>query len=86
MLVDANGKGNILNYGSNGCKRITLSFMAAEINALILGFYFAYVVPDMLRDILGRLLSTESHVDSRTVFEVVEKMAQIRSGASKLIY
>ena len=73
LLVDDTGRCNVLHYGSNRCRRIARSVMAAEIQALILGFDYAYLIKDQLDEILGRDVKIEAVVDSKTTFNVVAK-------------
>lgn len=47
--------------------------MASELHALILGFHHAYVLADLLGDVLKRKVQIEAIVDSLTVFEFVSK-------------
>lgn len=76
MLVDDEGNCNIVHYGSNRCKRVARSVMAAEIQALVLGFDYAYVVKDLIEEILGRTIMLDAMVDSKTVFDVIAKDAK----------
>ena len=73
MLVDDKQRCNVLHYGSNKCQRIARSVMAAEIQALMLGFDYAFYVRDLLEEILGRSFKIEAMIDSKTVFNVVAK-------------
>lgn len=50
--------------------------MESEIQALVLGFDFAYLFKDRIEEILGRSIRLESMVDSETVFNVVAKVGQ----------
>lgn len=56
LLVDKFGVSNIIHYASNRFKRETRSVLAAEVHALVIDFYNAYVLRDMTHDILGRAL------------------------------
>ena len=47
--------------------------MVAELHALIWGFDNAYIVQDIVSEILGRKIEIDAYVDSRTVFNVVAK-------------
>lgn len=40
QILDEEGTSNIFHYGSNSFKFIEMSVMAAEVQALVLGFYF----------------------------------------------
>ena len=75
-MVDDKGRCNILHYGSNKCKRIARSVMAAEVIALVLGYDVAFVVKDLVEEILGREVKLEVMIDSRTVFNVIAKDGQ----------
>ena len=76
LLVDGSNKCNILHYGSNRCKRVCRSVMAAELHALTLGFDYAIIIREMLNEILGRMLKIEAMIDSKTVFNVIAKDSQ----------
>lgn len=76
MMVDSDDNCNIVHYGSNRCKRVARSVMAAEIQALVLGFDYAFVVKDLIEEILGHHISLDALIDSRTVFNVIAKDAQ----------
>lgn len=73
MMVDDDNNSNIIHYGSNRCSRIARSVMAAELHALTLGFDYAFVIKDLLEDILGRKIKIEALIDSKTVFNVITK-------------
>ena len=73
LMADKNGNCNVLHYGSNKCQRVARSVMAAEIQALTLGFDYAFIVKDLVDEILGRQLRIEAMIDSKTVFNVVAK-------------
>ncbi len=75
LLVDKFNNCNILHYGSNRCKRVTRSVMAAEIHALIYGFDSAYITKSMMEEILNREIDIEAYVDSRTTFNVIARSA-----------
>lgn len=47
--------------------------LAAEVHALVLAFDMAYVIQDMLHEILGRKIEIDAYVDSKTLFDVVAK-------------
>ena len=73
LMVDGNGNCNIVHYGSNRCQRVARSVMAAELQALVLGFDYAFVIKDLVEEILGRHVKVEVMVDSKTTFNVVAK-------------
>lgn len=73
VLADKFGSANIIHYGSSRCRRVTRSVMAAEIHGLIYGFDNAYVVGEMLHEILEKKIPINGYVDSRTLFNVVAK-------------
>lgn len=47
--------------------------MAAEIQALVLGFDYAYLVKDLLHEILGTKIKFEAMIDIKTGFNFVAK-------------
>ena len=75
-MIDKHNACNIIHYASNRCKRVCRSVMAAEVHALILGFDYAYLIQNMLHEILGWTMEIEGITDSKTVFNVVAKEAQ----------
>lgn len=72
-MVDANGRCNEINFGSNRCKRVTCSVLASEFHYIIVGFDFAYILRNLMSDMLGREVEVETLVDSKTVFEIISK-------------
>lgn len=76
LMVDDGGDCNILHYGSNKCKRVVRSVMAAEVIALVLGFDYSYIVLNLVEEIMGRKVSLEAMIDSRTVFNIVANDAK----------
>lgn len=53
LFADKNLKCNIVHYGSNIFKRISRSVMEAEIQALVLGFDFSFLIKDLVQELLG---------------------------------
>lgn len=76
LVADRKNNCNILYYGSNKCKRIARYVMAAEIQAFVLGFDYAYAVKNFVKEIIGRTIQLEAMIDSKTVFNVIEKDGQ----------
>ena len=72
-LVDGNTNANILHYGSQRCRRVTRSAMAAEILSLGYGFDQAIFARSILEELLGRSIKLHALIDSRTVFNTVTK-------------
>lgn len=52
---------------------MTVSIMASEIHALVLGFDFSYIICDLVREILGNAVPLEAFVDSKSAFYIVSK-------------
>lgn len=73
LLIDASGTANVIYFGSNMCQRIARSVMEAEVQALVLGFDYAFYVKDHVDALLGRRLDLEAMNDSRSVFNVIAK-------------
>lgn len=65
LMVDDDSWCNIIHFGSNKCKRIARSVMAAEIHSLALVFYMAYAVRDLVEEKLGRHVPMEAMVYSK---------------------
>lgn len=72
-LVDGQGKANIVHYGPNRFKRISRKVMAAEVHGLVLSFDYAYILRDLVSEIIGGKVTIEAFVDSKTLFNVVAK-------------
>lgn len=86
LLEDKDGRAKSVHYGSGRCKRVMKSVMESEIHSLITGFDNASEVKQMLKEITGILAPIEAYIDSRTVFDVVEKRDEIRKSACKQTY
>lgn len=67
VATDDSDNYNILHYGSSRCRRVARSVMAAELLALVYGFDQAFLVKKCLSDILGRNISMDAFIDSRTL-------------------
>lgn len=76
LMVDKHDACNIVDFGSNRCKHVARSVMAAELFSFVLGFDYAFVVQDLLMDMTGRHFPLEALVDSKTVFDIVAKQSQ----------
>lgn len=48
--------------------------MATEVHGLVLGFDFAFLVPYLLEEVVGRAVMIKAYVDSQTRFKVVAKV------------
>lgn len=64
-----------MHYGSNKSKRVARSVLAAEVHGLVLGFDYAFVLWEMLTELLDRDVKIEALVDSNTLFDVISKDA-----------
>jgi hypothetical protein len=87
-LADDGGNANIVHYGSQRCKRVTRSVMAAELHALSYGFDQAFVAHHVAEEIFAKQIPLDAYIDSRTVFNTVtrctgtlEKRLQIDASA-----
>lgn len=63
----------MIHHGSKRCKRVTRSVMSSELHALILGFDYAFIIRNLLEEILGRKVRLDAYVDIKTVFDVISK-------------
>lgn len=70
------GACNIGHHGSNKCKRLARSAMSAKVQALILGFYFAFLIRNLAQEIMGKTRCFETMIYSNTVLNIVAKDAQ----------
>lgn len=73
MMADKDNHCNIVHYGSNKGQRMAMSVMAAEVQAVILGFDYAFLIKTMIKEILGRTLVIEAIIDKKTVFNIIAK-------------
>lgn len=78
LMADAEGRWIEIHYGTNKCKRIARSVMAAEVQILMHVFVHAYFVRDLLEELIGLPLALEAKLDSKKVFNVVPKDGQQR--------
>lgn len=71
LLVDQSKACKIIYYGSNKCKRVARSVVAAVVQALVLGLDYSYLVRNLAEELIGRSLPVEAMIYSRTVPNVV---------------
>lgn len=71
MKRDKHGVSNIIHYASERCKRVTRSVMASEVHVLLLGFDNSF---EMLEEILCSKVQLKPYLDSKNVFDVIEKV------------
>ena len=76
VLADDSDNANIIHYGSSQCKRVTRSVMATELIALVHVFDIAYLVRQMLQEMLTKKAPIDGYVDSRTVSNVAAKESE----------
>lgn len=72
-MVDHHEKANEVHYASCRFRRVSRSVMAAEIYAVVTGYDFAFVIADMLHEIIGRTPVIQALVERRTLLDVVAK-------------
>lgn len=80
LMVDEAGRAIIIHYGSNKSKRIARSVLAAELHARTLGLDYAFVVKALIEEILGRAITVEALIYSKTIFNVIAKDASTQEG------
>lgn len=73
FMVDKHIRCNILHYGSKRCQRITRSVMAANVQGLILGFDFSFLIKSMVDEILGTNIRILAMIERKTMFNFVAK-------------
>ena len=73
LLSDDTGSANIIHYGSQKCRRVTRSAMAAELLGLSTGFDEAFCVKHMIEEIMGIRIPLHVYIDSRTTFNCISK-------------
>lgn len=71
VLLEKNDRCYIFHYGSNRCQIVCPSVSTAEMHALLLGFDYAYVLQDMLQELLGRDFSVYVMTYSKTLLNFV---------------
>lgn len=76
LMVDEVGNCNVLNYASNRSKRIERNLMAANLFSLVLGFDNAYIVRDLVEEIIGKRMEIDAIIDIKTVFYFISKRSQ----------
>lgn len=76
LIVNAEERCNVLHYGITKCICIARSVMAAEVQALVHGSDYVYLVRDFVKELIGWPLTFEAIVDSKTVLNVVAKDGQ----------
>lgn len=69
LLVEDILNANLIQYRSSRCHWVTRSVMEAEINILVLGFDFEFIVKHMLAEIKGQKLGIEEMLENKTVFD-----------------
>jgi hypothetical protein len=74
-LADAGLNANIVHFGSQKCKRITRSVMAAELHALIVCFDNEIIIRQMISEILRREIPIDVYIDSKTVFDMISHLS-----------
>lgn len=85
QMVDKNERCNILYYRSNKCQKIARSVMSAELQALVLDFDYAYLMKDLMEEIIGKSMNIEAMIDSKRVFNVVAKDGKQQNAVYKQI-
>lgn len=68
------GKCNVIQYGSNKCRWISRSVMAAEVQYLFLGYYYVFLVRNLDLELLGYPLTIEATIESKTVSRLVRML------------
>lgn len=71
LISDAAGACNIIHCLSTKGRKIARFVMAAEVQALVLGFYYAFLVIYLIKDLFGRNVDLETMIESRFAFKVV---------------
>jgi hypothetical protein len=61
-LVDDGGNANIVHYGSQRCKRVTRSVMAAEFHALSYGFDQAFVTRHLAEEVFATRIPLDGYM------------------------
>lgn len=72
-MVDDTNNCKILHYGRKKCKRIACYFKEADIQVLVLGFDFPFLVNDLVEEIIGKKIRLEAIIGSKTIFNLVAK-------------
>lgn len=62
---------NVGHYGSHRCKWAKIIFMASQIYALVLWFYYASILQEIFYTMVGQTILIDAFVDSKTVCDVI---------------
>lgn len=65
-----------MEVGSNRCHRIARAVKTANVQALILDLYFAFVFRDLIEETLGRKLKLEALTNWKTIFNTIKRDRQ----------
>lgn len=68
LMPDEDGNTDVIQYGLHRSRHVTRSFMAFEIDSMVLGHDFAFIIQNVLEEILGREVLLQYIVDSPIVF------------------
>ena len=70
-MMDNTGAANLLLYGSQKCKRVTRSVLAAELYAMILGFDNGFLLRKLLCEMISPDIPLKIFTDSRCLFDAL---------------
>lgn len=62
-----------MHYSSDICKRLTRSFMASAVHALVPDLDFAFLIRQLIAKMLNMKVTLNVYVHNRTVFDVIAK-------------
>lgn len=63
----------MIRFASIRFQRVTISVLAREIHALVLGLDATFPIHNFIGEITGHKHGIEAYVDSKTVFDVISK-------------
>ena len=70
-LVDCENRANIINYGSQRCRRVIGSVMAIGLLVLSYSIDQTFVARHIVEELFGREIKLHALIDSRTVFNTI---------------
>lgn len=76
-MVDDAGRANVVAYASRKCRRVTRSVLASELLALVEGYDMAASLSTQLQEILNRDVPVWCVIDSRTLFNIVNRLGNV---------
>lgn len=84
FMADADGRTDNVHFGLIRLHRIAWSVMAAEEQDLVLGFDYAFIIKELMEELLGRKVILEAYTDSCTLFNWQRTAPQLCAGCKSI--